>query len=197
MPAKGFQRLPFLCKGFAIGIEECARIRCMNTATKLVTSALSHCLFLLGLFLLGGCSTLQSDFEEPTVQMVGLRMAPSDDSLPRFEIDLRVINPNRSEIKLAGASYSISLDNFELVKGVASDLPVVPAYGEAQFTLPASLSLMQGFRLITTLANEPRDSIRYEMKAKLDTGVFTPSIRISEEGEISLSTLKATRGTMK
>jgi LEA14-like dessication related protein len=133
---------------------------------------------------------MQSEFQNPTVQLVGLRPVVSTSNSPRFEIDLRVINPNRKAIRLKGAAYSISLDSFELVQGVATDLPVVPAYGEAQFTVGATLSWLESFRLLTKLANERSDQVRYELKAKLDTGAFLPDINVNERGMLSLNSLK-------
>ena len=59
-----------------------------------------------------GCASLQSDFKNPTVQVVGVRPVTSVSNSPRFEIDLRVINPNRNAINLKCAEYSITLVNF-------------------------------------------------------------------------------------
>jgi len=141
--------------------------------------------------MLSGCTTLQSDFETPSVELLAVRALPADGIAPQFEIDLRVLNPNRTDLRLKGASYSISIEDFELVKGVAANLPVVPAYGEARFKLKAGMSWMQGIKFLTTMANEPRDTVSYEMKAKLDMGALSPAIRVTEAGEISLDNLKS------
>ena len=137
-----------------------------------------------------GCSAMQADFQNPTVQVVGVRPVVSASNSPRFEIDLRVINPNRKDIHLKGAAYSISLDSFELVQGVAANLPVIPAYVEVQFTVGATLSRLESFRLLAKLSNERSEQVRYEMKAKLDTGVFLPDIYVTEKGTLSLISLK-------
>jgi len=155
---------------------------------------MTRILSVLAVFVLSACVTLQPDFEKPSVELVAIRALPSEGMSPQFEIDLRVLNPNRTELKLSGASYSISLENFELVKGVAANLPVVPAYGEATFTLRAGMSLMQGFRFITTMASEPRDSLAYEVKAKLDMGALSPAIKVTEAGEISMKDLRSAGG---
>ncbi len=159
----------------------------VNSAATLIRTLM----VVLLLVQLTGCSGWRSDFENPTVQVIGIRPTTSADNYPRFEIDLRVTNPNRSDIKLKGASYSISLDNVEVIQGVASKLPVIPAYGEATFTVGATLSWLQSLRLVTTLANERRDEVSYAMQAKLDTGAFVPDIRVAEEGTISLRNLEA------
>jgi len=142
-----------------------------------------------------GCAGIQSDFVNPTVQVVGVRPVVSANSSPRFEIDLRVINPNRKPIRLKGAAYAISLNTVELVQGVTADLPVIPAYGEVQFTVGATLSWLESFRLLTNLANERSEQVRYELKAKLDTGVFLPDIYVAEQGTLSLTSLKTVVAT--
>jgi LEA14-like dessication related protein len=106
--------------------------------------------------------------------------------LPDFEIGLHVINPNRVPLPLRGVAYTISLNDYELIKGVGNDLPVIDAYGEDTLTLTASPNLFAGIRFITELMGASQESVRYEIEAKLDVGTFLPPIRVSDSGEISL-----------
>lgn len=153
-------------------------------------SGLGKWCMLLAVLWLAGCASMQKDFEQPSVELIGIRALPSEGMSPQFEIDLRIINPNRSALNLKGASYSVSIEGYELIKGVAADLPTVPAYGEAKFRLRAGMSWMQGIKFLTSMANESRDTVTYEMNAKLDLGAFTPAIRISEKGVIGVAELK-------
>ena len=137
--------------------------------------------------LIAGCATLQSDFETPQVDVVAVRMLPPDGILPRFNVDLRVTNPNRSKLPINGATYSLELEGLQLISGLANDLPDIPAYGEEVMTLDMTLNWMEGLKLINQLAREPKDSLSYTLKAKLDVGLLLPAIRISETGEMSLA----------
>ena len=51
--------------------------------------------------------------------------------------------------------------------------------------LNATLNWLEGLRLLEDLSRNPRDSIKYELKAKLDVGALHPAIRISEKGTLS------------
>jgi LEA14-like dessication related protein len=138
------------------------------------------------LVLLAGCGTLQPGFETPTVTVTSFKSVPSGGAMPAFEIGLRVINPNREALELVGASYTVSLEGRDVIKGVANDLPVIDGYGEGTFTLNASADLLAGARLVTDLLKTERDSFRYELEARLDVGGLRPKIRVREAGEIAL-----------
>lgn len=136
---------------------------------------------------LSGCSGLSPGYEQPTVTVSSFRAAPSDGAIPDFIIGLRVVNPNRQALALEGASYTISLEGHEIIKGVANDLPVIDAYGEGTFTLTASANLFAGMRLVSELLRTPRNSFAYEFEAKLDPGGFRRAIRIRDAGQVSLA----------
>ena len=134
---------------------------------------------------LSACATLQPDFETPTVQVVSVALLPPENLAPRFAVTLRVMNPNRSDLPLKGAAYTIKIEGQEIVAGVANDLPRIPAYGEENVTLKATLNWLEGLQLLEDLALDPRDSVTYELSAKLDVGVLIPAIRITDTGTLA------------
>lgn len=138
---------------------------------------------------LSACAGARPGYEVPTVSVQSFRPAASDNSggLPKFEIVLHVINPNLEPLELAGISYSISLDNNELIKGVSADLPVIGGYGEGSFSLVAGFNVLAGIQLFRSLLEKETDSFEYSFKAKLDPGAYKRKIRISDSGSISLS----------
>lgn len=138
------------------------------------------------MLLLAGCAGMRPGYETPTVTVSSFRSLPSDGGMPAFEIGLRVINPNREPLELVGASYTISLDGRDLIKGVANDLPAIEGYGEGDFTLTATANLLAGARFVTDLLRSGKDSVRYELEAKLDVGGLRPTIRVRDSGEIAL-----------
>jgi len=134
---------------------------------------------------LSACATLQPDFETPTVQVVSVALLPIENLAPRFAVTLRVMNPNRSDLALKGAAYTIKIEGQEIVSGVANDLPKIPAYGEENVTLTATLNWLEGLQLINDLTRNPRESIAYELNAKLDVGALIPAIRITDAGTLT------------
>lgn len=141
----------------------------------------------VALTMLSACVGMRPGFETPTVTVKSVRALPSEGALPDFEIVLHVLNPNNESLKLSGVSYTISLAGHDVVKGVGNELPVIEGYGEADLTLTASADLFAGIGLIRDMMSSPSDAIEYEFEAKLDPGPLSPSIRVKDEGEISLN----------
>jgi LEA14-like dessication related protein len=135
--------------------------------------------------LLAGCATLSPDFEEPSLQINSIRLVNFDGMTPQFEIDLHIVNPNRDALDLKGLSYTLSLEDKKMVSGATSDLPLVAAYGEADFKIDANLSLLDGLQLLSKLMNEYQENLAYEFNAKLDLGSFYPTIPIKREGVLN------------
>jgi LEA14-like dessication related protein len=136
--------------------------------------------------LCSACATLDPDYETPTVTLSSLKALPSEGMIPAFEIGLRIINPNASDLDVQGIVYTVALQGYELVKGVGKDFPVIEGYSEGMVTLTASANLLAGIRMVTELMNQPGEKLEYEFKAKLDLGGFQPSIRIAEKGDLDL-----------
>ena len=136
---------------------------------------------------LQGCSALRPGFETPRVTVNSFRAVPSQGALPDFEIGLRVVNPNGMALPLRGVSYTVSLNDRELVTGVANDLPVIEAYGQGDVILTASPNLLASARFLSDLINRPGNAVSYRLEARLDPGRMYPTIRVTDSGEISLS----------
>lgn len=137
--------------------------------------------------LVSACATLSPDYEEPTVMLSSFKALPSEGMVPAFEIGLRIINPNSQPLNLEGIVYTISLEGYELVKGVGKDFPMIEGYSEGAVKLTAAANLLAGIRFVTNMMQDQRDSFDYEFKAKLDLGGLHPSIRIKENGQINLN----------
>ena len=108
--------------------------------------------------------------------MESFRSIASQSGTPRFEIKLRVTNPNKQPLDVAGIGYSVEIQGKELVSGVTNDVPLVEAYSEEVVTLEASLQLFQLLRLVTSLATVESDALAYRFSAKIDFKGFTPTI---------------------
>jgi len=90
------------------------------------TSAFLLLSFLL--FALSGCASLGRDYEQPSVVVTAFRSIPTEGMAPAFEVGLRIINPNPTDLVLDGIVYTISLEDTEVIKGVGRDFPVIEAY---------------------------------------------------------------------
>lgn len=143
------------------------------------------------LMLIAGCAGLGVGREEPTVSVQSFRAVPGQGaSLPTFEIDLVVLNPDSEPLRLEGVAYSIELDGKPLLNGVSNELPRVQGYGQATVTLNAAINVLGGIRLLNSLLGEGRDEIEYAFKARLDPEGFARDIRVTETGSLDVSSLR-------
>lgn len=116
-----------------------------------------------------------------------MKSLPSEDIGPRFEIKLRVSNPNNQTLDIAGISYTIDFLDRELVSGVTSDIPIIEAYSEEVVTLEAGVNMFQILRVLTSLGKATTESLEYRFAAKIDFNGFIPTQRVEEVGVLSLN----------
>jgi LEA14-like dessication related protein len=143
-------------------------------------------LSIVWLLLLSGCASLKPEIDPPKVTIESFNSLPSQTGAPRFEIKLRVANPNKQTLDIAGISYSVELLGRELISGVTNDVPTIEGYSEEVVTLEAGLQLFQLLRLLTSLGRSPGEELEYRFSAKIDFNDFVPTQRIEETGVINL-----------
>lgn len=147
-------------------------------------------LSLLALFLVivAGCASLQPGYDPPVVSITSFEAIPVQGVVPRFQIGLHIVNPNRSPLNLKGITYTIALEGHKIMTGVSNQLPRIDAYGEADVLLNASVDLFSSIGFFTDLIlNQKREQISYSLDAKLDAGNLHPLIRVAKKGTLSLS----------
>ena len=155
----------------------------LRNCSSSILSALMLCV------LLAGCATLNPDFDPPKVSVDSVRSLASQDVGPRFEIKLRVSNPNTQTLNIAGISYTIELLGKELVSGVTNDVPVIEGYSEEVVTLEAGINMFQVLRLLADLGqvSANKDALEYRFAAKIDFNGLIPTQRVEESGTLSLN----------
>ena len=136
--------------------------------------------------MLAACAGLTGPVENPRVTVTSLRLLPVDGVEQRIEVGLRLLNPNSFDLHAKGLVISLGLNGVPLLKGATSELPFVPAYGEAQAKLTLSLSLMSGLRLMSRLAQQPDEPLQYRLEARLDLRrPLWKRLTLMEQGEIA------------
>lgn len=144
------------------------------------------------LMALSACASLWSSYEKPQVSITSFSLAPeSTRASPTFLIGLRVVNPNRAALPLQGMSYSLEVEDQRVLSGAEPNLPEVPGYGTAEFTINAVPDLLGSARLINQLLSGRQDSLAYRFKAKFDVGGLLPYLTLEESGEFSFGNSNA------
>lgn len=146
--------------------------------TRLVAVAL--------LALLAACASVVGPVEEPRVSVTSLRILPASGGEQRFELGLKLMNPNGFDLKARGIVVDARLNDLPILAGAIADPPVVPAYGEAEMKLPLSASLMDGIRLVRDVLKNPDDPLVYRLEVRIDLALpIARRLTILEQGQIA------------
>jgi LEA14-like dessication related protein len=140
---------------------------------------------------LSGCSSLQPKLEQPTVKVAGLQLLPAQGLSQPIEIRLLIANPNDRDLSLRGISYTVGIENFDVLSGVSDQLPTLTAYQETPVKVVVTANVMQLVRLIEHFSrNGVKESVNYNFSAKLDFSAWLPDLRVNEKGSIPLAATK-------
>lgn len=142
--------------------------------------------------LLSGCATL-SGVDRPNVQVVGMEALPSEGLEVRFELKLRVQNPNETPLAYDGMSVRLDLDGKGLASGVSNINGEIPRFSDAVLTVPVSISAFSVVRQLLARADSmgkegaTNQPIAYSLTGKLGApeGSFG-AVRFSDKGDLNL-----------
>lgn len=152
----------------------------------------SRCYFLLILLAvcwLTGCAALRPGLEQPVVKVTSLTLLPGQGLQQRIGVGLSISNPNDRDLSLKGISYTIGIENFPVLSGVTSQVPVLKAYEETPVSLEVSANLLELVRLAEYFGRRGTlaEGIQYHIDAKLDFSAWLPAMRVRETGVIPLT----------
>ena len=99
--------------------------------------------WLVLLAVLSGCSTLPGKPEPPRVNLVGLQLVSMELFEQRYQVRLRVKNPNPYELPIQGVDFRLDINGQAFADGVSNRSVTVPAYGEQVIALEVSSNLIQ------------------------------------------------------
>jgi len=142
-------------------------------------------LTLLACIGLAGCQALPSA-DALRVSVVGVEPLPGAGLELRFNIMLRVQNPNDAAVTFDGVVIDLELNGRALASGVSDQTGSVPRYGEALLTVPVSVSAFAAVRQAMGLsAAAERGELPYVVRGKLAGGLFG-TVRFSDSGTLRL-----------
>lgn len=137
--------------------------------------------------LLASCSSLQPKLEQPTVKVSGLQLLPAQGFTQPIELSLLIANPNDRDLTLRGISYTIGIENFDVLSGVSDDLPTLGAYKETPVKIVVTANVIQLVRLLEHFNRAGvKEQVNYNFSAKLDFSAWLPALRVNEKGAIPL-----------
>lgn len=138
---------------------------------------------------LPGCAALAG--RDPVrVNVVGVEPLPGQGLELRFNVRLRVVNPNDTPIDYDGVFVELDLQGRNFATGASELKGTVLRFGEQVLEVPISVSALGALRQMLGLAtNGPwPDRLAYEVRGKIGGAAFN-GLRFSSRGELSLAAL--------
>lgn len=117
--------------------------------------------------LLAACTGLRN-LETPEVVVTAIR--PVDATLleQRFEVDLRIYNPNNRDLAIDGVDFELSINDNRLARGSGAKQLLLPRLGEAETTVRVSTTV---FDVARQLVNAPQaESLSYRLSGRIHLG---------------------------
>lgn len=143
-------------------------------------------LMVLAIGLMSACSTLPRDFEIPKISIAGI--TPKDVAIfeQRFEVQLRIQNPNNFDLGLNGIRFDIDLNDKEFGNGMSPAKVIVPRLGSEVVAGEVITGLGSFLRQVQGM-NASAPKLRYHLKGTAfaeSPSDFT--IPFDESGEVDL-----------
>jgi LEA14-like dessication related protein len=141
-------------------------------------------LFALLLLVSAGCASMAT-LEAPEVQLTRIQvLEPLPGSLEqRFEVGLRVINPNNRAVTVDGLDFELDLNERRLARGVSNQRFELPRLGEAETSILVTTSVLDVLRQAMALGSRPDAPMDYRLRGRLHLGSgFVRSIPFDHRG---------------
>lgn len=121
----------------------------------------------------------------PEVHVVDLRLLESSVFEQRFEVDLRIGNPNDFDLPLDGLTFDLEVNGEDFARGFSNEKVMVPRLGEQRLSVVASTTLIELVRQMQLLAERGDLSYRISGTAYFDS-LVRRSAPYESEGTFSL-----------
>ncbi|ACD16336.1 LEA type 2 family protein [Paraburkholderia phytofirmans] len=134
---------------------------------------------------LHGCAGLFGG-DPVRVNVAGIEPIDSQGLEMRFNVKLRVQNPNDSAVSFNGVSLDLELNGKPFASGVSDQVGTVPRYGETVVNVPLTVPAFAAVRQAFAFAGATQSGqIPYILRGKL-AGGLTGTTRFVDQGSLSL-----------
>ena len=141
------------------------------------------------LSLAAGCASFGSRLEPPEVSLVNLAALPSEGFEQRFEITVRVVNPNAVPLAGDGLDVRLDLNGQRLGRALRSEPFEIPKLSDEVLTLVATTNLLDVFRQAIALPSAG-GRLDYVLTGRMLLADSPRWLSFSREGSLAPQTLR-------
>lgn len=134
------------------------------------------------------CAKAPPPLQKPEVTLAGVLPLALDVFEQRYEVRLRIFNPNRFDVVVAGMQYEIEFNDQAFARGLSDRVVTVQRQGTQVISVEAISTLadiMRQLQTAETKAGEP-EVFRYRVSGTLDLRDYASPIAFDHRGEIRL-----------
>lgn len=146
-------------------------------------------LWFLAIAAITGCAGLTGGLTPPEVTLIDLRPLPGGNLEQRFEIQLRILNPNDVALSSDGVDLELNLNGKRFARALSAESFSVPRLSDGTVTLVATTHLLDLFRQAVALPES--GGLDYELQGKVFLADSPRSLRFSREGSLVPDSLRA------
>jgi len=129
------------------------------------------------------CAGLGPQLEPPEVSLVGLRTLRGGALEQRFELQLRVLNPNNRELRIDGIEFTLDVNGSRLTRGVSNEGVTLPRLGEALTTVTATTTVVDLLGQVINAVDSP--DLRYELRGRVFLAGSPGGLGFSRSGTVA------------
>jgi LEA14-like dessication related protein len=144
--------------------------------------------------IVAGCASLAPKLETPRLSLKGIRMQEASLFEQRFEVRLRVQNPNDLDLPVRGLDLEFELGGEKFATGVSAREFTVPALGEAEFDMLVTSNAATAILNLIRAGEGRRETIDYRISGKLRTKLgLLRTVPFEEKGTVPLRSIMGAR----
>ncbi|MBA1145754.1 LEA type 2 family protein [Ectothiorhodospiraceae bacterium WFHF3C12] len=136
--------------------------------------------------LVAGCAALRSQVEAPRVTLAAIGIESLGLLEQRFELTLRVQNPNGFPINISGMDYQVALNGAPFAAGVSNTGARVPASGEALVRVPVTANLLDTVQQVLKWRTAPPDAVEYALDGSVRLSGFDLRLPFEYSGSVPI-----------
>ncbi|RKT27269.1 late embryogenesis abundant protein [Paraburkholderia sp. RAU2J] len=160
------------------------RLSCLRGLSAIVA------LLMIVTLTLNGCAGLFGA-DPLRVSVAGIEPLEGQGLEMRFNVKLRVQNPNDSTVSFSGVSLDLEVNGKSFASGVSDQGGTVPRFGETVVTVPLTVPAFAAVRQAFAFAGAADSGqVPYILRGKL-AGGLTGTTRFISQGTLSLASLGA------
>ncbi len=134
-----------------------------------------------------GCATLADSIQSPDVSLAGIKLIEAGLTRQRYDVTLKVQNPNAIPLSVRGLAYRIQLAGEDFAAGETLRSFTIPANGEAEFELSITTDLLSSLSSLQRMIEDRQQVLVYEIGGQLQVDLpFVSAIPFLKAGEVDL-----------